>query len=343
MPARLSLGSGLCLISLLAPCSVTAQDLVKVGNNGVVSDAVFFIAEDHEFFKEQNINVELIQFDNGPKMIAPLGVGQLDVAAGASSAGLFNAAARGINVRAVADKASTPVGYNYMPILVRKDLVDSGKVKSYADFRNLKGAEGGEGGSQSVALNEALKRGGLAYRDVEHVYMGYPQHIAAFVNGAIDFSITVEPSATQAIATGKAVRFSDDMLYPNQQVAVLLYGGDFIKKRRDVAERFMIAYIKAARYYNDALKGGGLNGRTADDVIRIMIAHTNVKDSNLYKKMVPNGIDPDGRLNLESMRKDLGFYLAQGYIEKPVELSSVVDNSFVERAVNNLGPYRPEK
>ena len=85
--------------------------------------------------------------------------------------------------------------------------------------------------------------------------MPYPQHVGALVNAAVDASVTAEPSATQAIATGAAVRFADDV-YPDQQVAVLLYGGDFIRKRRDAAQRFMIAYVKAARYFNAALKDG---------------------------------------------------------------------------------------
>jgi NitT/TauT family transport system substrate-binding protein len=330
------------LATTLAAAPAQNLDVVKVGNNAVISDAVFFIAEKHGYFAEQKIKIELILFDAGPMMIAPLGAGQLDVAAGASSAGLFNAAARGINIKMVADKGSTPPGYEYMPIMVRKALVDSGKVKTFADLKGLKVAEAGEGGSPGSLLNEGLKKGGLTYKDVEHVYMGYPQHVLALANGAIDASVTTEPSATQAIELGAAVRFSDDKVYPNQQVAVLLYGGDFIKNRRAVAERFMIAYVKAARYYNDALKGGRFAGPTADDVIKILIENTNVKNAELYKKMVPNGINPDGRLAIDSLQRDHAFYVAQGYIEKPIPFEAVVDTSFVENAIKALGPYKPK-
>ncbi|MDO9218169.1 MAG: ABC transporter substrate-binding protein, partial [Lacisediminimonas sp.] len=90
---------------------------VRIGTNGVVSDAAFFIANRKGYFAEQGIKVTFVRFDAGPKMIAPLGTGQLDVAAGAISAGLFNAAARGINIKIVADKGSSPPGYDYVPIL----------------------------------------------------------------------------------------------------------------------------------------------------------------------------------------------------------------------------------
>jgi NitT/TauT family transport system substrate-binding protein len=329
--------------SMIAAAASAADVEVRIGTNGVVSDGPFFIANRKGYFKEQGITVKLVPFDSGPKMIAPLGAGQLDVAAGASSAGLFNAAARGIQILIVADKGSTPPGYNYMPLLVRKALVDSGKVKSYRDLKGLKVAEAGEGGSPGSTLNEALKLGGLTYKDVQHVYMGYPQHVPALANGAVDASITTEPSTTQAVEGGIAVRFSDDKVYPNQQVAVLLYGGDFVKKQPEVAKKFMIAYIKAARFYNDALKDGRFAGPNAEEVIAILAQDSNVKDKALYQKMLPNGINPDGKVNEASLAKDLQFYRDQGYLERAIGLEKTLDNSFVEHALKVLGPYQAKR
>ena len=77
--------------AVFAPDAGRAQgtDTVKVGVNKVISDIVFYIAEERGFFAEQKLKVELISFDSGPRMIAPLGVGQIDIGAGASSAGIF--------------------------------------------------------------------------------------------------------------------------------------------------------------------------------------------------------------------------------------------------------------
>jgi NitT/TauT family transport system substrate-binding protein len=337
---RAVLLAGLCAgIAGATMPGVRAQtlDTVRIGNNGVVSDAVFYIAEKHGFFAKQRIKPEFVLFDSGPRMIAPLGAGQIDVGAGASSAGLFNAVARGIDIKVVADKGSMPPGYLYVPLLVRKDLVDSGKFKTIADLRGMKVAEGGEGGTPGSYLTEALKPFGMTYKDVQHVYMSYPQQVAALANKAVDAALTAEPSATQAVTMGSAVRVSNDKIYPNQQVAVLLYNGDFAKKHHDVAQRFMNAYVEAVRYFNQALKDGKFAGPAADDVIKIMIENTRVKDAKLYREMVPNGVDVNGRLNIESMKKDLAFYRSQGYIEKPIEVEAVVDESFVKEAVKTLG------
>lgn len=331
---------------LVLPAAVGhAQQLteVKIGTNNVVSDGLFYIAENKGYFKEQGIVPKYIVFDGGPKMIAPLGAGQIDVGAGASSAGLFNAVGRGINIKVVADKGSTPPGYDYLPILVRKALVDSGKVKSFKDFKGLKVAESSKGGSAGSKLNEALKKAGLSYKDVDHVYMSYPQQVLALANGSVDAAVSTEPSATQAIESGSAVKLSDDSIYPNQQVAVTIYSGDFIKNKPELAKKFMIAYIKAARFYNDAMKDGKLAGPTSDEVVNIMIKSSIVKDPAVYRNTTPNGVNPNGKVNSEAFKKDYEFYKEQGYLEGQSSVEQVVDNSYVEHAVKVLGPYKPRK
>ncbi|TCT05293.1 ABC transporter substrate-binding protein [Paralcaligenes ureilyticus] len=334
---------GLILSVGAMPVYASAAGLVevRVGTNGVVSDAPFFIAQQKGYFAQEGIKVTFVSFNAGPMMIAPLGAGQLDVAAGAMSAGLFNAASRGINIKVVADKGSTPPLYDYMPILVRKSLVDSGKIKSMKDFKGLKVGEGGKGGSPGSKLNEALKIGGLSYKDVQHEYLGYPQQVTALANGAIDAAVSTEPSVTQAIEKGIAVRFPHENPYPNQEVAVLLYGGDFIKNKPQVAKKFMVAYLKGARFYNGALKNGRFAGPNAGEVIAILVRDSRVKDPALYKGMTPNGINPDGKLNLTSLRKDFQFYKDQGYLQGSATVNQVVDESFAHMAVKELGPYKP--
>jgi NitT/TauT family transport system substrate-binding protein len=328
----------------LAPAHSQAADLVevRVGTNGVVSDAPFFIAKEKGYFAQEGIKVTFVSFDDGSQMIAPLGVGQLDVAAGALSASLFNAAGRGIRIKVVADKGSSPLHYDYVPILIRKQLVDSGRVKTFKDLKGLKIAEAGKGGSQGSKLNEVLKSVGLTYNDVTHVYLGYPQQVAALMSGSIDGALTTEPSATQAVEKGAAVVMPADNIYPDRAVAGLLYGDDFIKKSPQVAEKFMVAYLKGARLYNDALKDGKFAGPAASEVIAILVADTRVKDPALYKKMTPAGIDPNGKLNLASIQLDLKFYKDQGYLDGNVKVEQVVDPSFAQMALKELGPYQPK-
>lgn len=347
---RITQMSGLSLLNtmvLLAALSFAhsdarAETTVRIGTTNSSSDVAFYIADKKGYFKEEGLSITLTPFDSAAKMVAPLGAGQLDVGGGAPAAGLYNAVARGIDIKIVADKGSSPPGYGYNPLLVRKDLVDSGKFKSFKDLKGLKVAGVSKGTSPDSILNEALKKGGLKFSDVEMVYMGFPQHVLALQNKAVDASVTTEPSATRAIQSGAAVRYHNDEIYPNQQIAVMLYSGTFIKQNPDAAKRFMRAYIRAVRDYNDALKDGKLAGRNAEEIVTILTEYTKIQDANVYRTIVPNGCNPNGKVNAASLRKDFGFYKSQGLIEGNVTVEKALDNSFAEAVVKELGPYKPK-
>jgi NitT/TauT family transport system substrate-binding protein len=277
-------------------------------------------------------------------MVAPLGAGQLDVGAGGTSAGLFNAIGRGLDMRIVADKASDPPGYGFAPLLIRTDLIKSGRYKTLSDLKGMTIALSAPGSSSWPELGAVLDKAGLKWDDVKHVALDYSDHIVGLRNGSIDGAITIEPAATVAVATGSATRvMGSDQYYPNQEVAVLIYGGAFIKTRRDAATRFMRAYIKGARFYNDALKDGKLAGPNASEVIAILIDATALKDPEQYKKLVPNGVDPNGKVNVASMQRDLTFYRQLGMIESNVTAADTYDPTFASDAVKTLGPYKAKK
>ncbi|HEY4317404.1 MAG TPA: ABC transporter substrate-binding protein [Herbaspirillum sp.] len=340
---RRCLGSAIGASLLVASTLAHAADPVpvRVGLASASSDVGFFIADKKGYFKEEGLAVTFVNFDSAAKMVAPLGAGQLEVGAGSASAGLYNAVTRGIHIKIVADKGSTPPGYGFQPLLVRKDLIDSGRYKSLKDLKGMKIAGSAPGSGSTSTLNEALKKGGLKYSDVERVFLAFPQHVAALQNKAVDAAMTTEPSATKAIQSGAAVRvMGDDEIYPNHQLAVVLYSSDFIKDNPDAAKRFMRAYLRAARVYNDALKDGRLAGPGAEDVISILTEYTNVKDPAVYRAINVQACNPDGKVYIPSLKNDLAFYKEQGEVKGKVTVDDVLDGSFAAAAVKELGVYK---
>ncbi|WP_205998860.1 ABC transporter substrate-binding protein [Paraburkholderia sp. Ac-20342] len=338
------MGAALAMCFMLGPAAAVAAGLqtVHVGIADASSDVVFFIADKKGYFRAEGIDAKFIPFDSGAKMVAPLGSGQLEVAGGSPSAGLYNAVMRGIGIKVVADKGSTPSGYGYQPLLVRTDLVKSGRYKTLADLKGMKIAGSATGSASTSTMNEALKKAGLKPSDVERVYLGFPQHVMALENKAVDASLTTEPSATQAVRSGAAIRvMGDDQIYLNHQLAVLLYSDTFIHAHPDTARAFMRAYLRAARDYNDALKDGRIAGPNADEVISILTQYTSIKDASLYREIVPQGTNPDGKLNIASLENDLAYFKSHGDVKGNVTVAQVVDTSFAEAADTALGPYRP--
>jgi NitT/TauT family transport system substrate-binding protein len=321
--------------------AASAQTTVGVGMTNVSSDAGFFIADKKGYFRDEGIAVTMTPFASAAKMIAPLGTGQLEVGGGTVAAGLYNAVERGINMKIVADKASVKDGYEYSTLLVRKDLADSGRYKSLADLKGMNIATGAQGSGSESSLNEALKKAGLKFGDVNVVYMGFPEMLAAFKNKGIDACITNEPTVTRAIQGGFAVRGSKDTIYPGQQTAVVLFSDEFIKQR-PVAQKFMNAYIRALRDYNDALKDGRLAGPGADGIIAILNEYTNIKDPAAYRAMTPFAANPDGHVNAASLKNDFEFFRERNLVSGRVTVDQVVDNSFADEAVRKLGKYQPK-
>ena len=324
--------------------SASAADKVKIGVVNSSSDVVYYLAEKNGYFAAEGIEPEFVSFISATQMIAPLGTGELDVGGGGPNAGLYNAAERKIKVKIVADKGSMPSGYGYFSLLVRKDLIASGKVKTIADLKGLKIGDTSKQGSGDVTLFELLKKGGLKLDDVDTYYMGAPQLAVALQNGALDATLIQEPNLSLAVSQGWGDVFAKgDDIYPDQQLAVTFFSEKLATTERELAQRFMNAYVRAARFYNDALKNGRLEGRNAPEVIDLLVAHTALKDRAIYETMVPNGLNPDGCANTVGLRRDFEFYASMGWSDGKANPDLLVDSSFCEAAIRELGPYMKAK
>src|SRR5437879_13089487 len=124
---------GLCLVGVLLRLTRSAigqapATTLRVGLVAAVSHAGFFVPMERGYFAEQGLAIEFVPFRSAADMIAPLGVGQLDIGGGAVSAGLFNAMARGVDLRIVADKGTIRTGQSYEALIIRRDLVDRKSV-----------------------------------------------------------------------------------------------------------------------------------------------------------------------------------------------------------------------
>jgi NitT/TauT family transport system substrate-binding protein len=314
---------------------------VTVAISQTSSDVGIFVAIKRDYFRSEGIDVTTVPFDSAAKMVAPLGAGELDVGSGSLAAGVYNAVARGIKIEAVADSGSAPPGYGHNILLVRKDLIETGRWKVLQDFKGMTIALTSPGASSNATLNVALLQFGLKFADIEPVYMGYPEHVVALVNRKVDAGLTAEPAATQAIVANAAIRVtSDDVIDPYHQAAVILYSSAFAHDHPDTATRFMKAYLRGVRDYNDGLQGGRIAGPAGEAIISILTEYTKIKDPAVYRAISPQGCNPDGHVNTASLDKDLQFYRTQGWINGEITLDRVVDDRFVAAALKELAPYR---
>jgi NitT/TauT family transport system substrate-binding protein len=339
-----SQGGGPAPSSAAAPAAYRAAPLsppvaLQVGVVSSSSDGGIFIAIDRGYFQEEGLQVETQQFQTAVDQIAPLGAGQIDIGTGAIAAGLYNAIGRGVPLRIVADKGSTPAPeWDFSALMVRKDLVDSGQVRDYKDLRGLTIVTTAPSNSTEVDVAAALEKGGLTLADINFQHMSFPDMITAFQNRAIDAGIVIEPFVSRIEKQGTAVRWKGTQdFYGNQQVAVIMYGPKLVEEQQEVARRWMTAYLRGLRDYND---GFGPKRLRRDEVVQTLIKHTPIKDASVYDEIRPAGLDPDGKLEMPSIRRDLAYYEQTGKVTAQIDLAKVIDTSFQEYALRQLGPYQ---
>src|SRR5690606_15076980 len=103
-----------------------------------------------------------------------------------------------------------------------------------------------------------LNHAGLAREDVEFILISdFANMLAGMEANSIDAALNIEPLITRGEAEGIHVKFLDATDYaPEAQIAMVLASPELVKEKRDVAIRFMLAYLKALRDYNDVFVKG---------------------------------------------------------------------------------------
>ena len=318
----------------LAPLNKKVK--VIIAEDGAASGAGFYIAKEKGYFEDYNIEVEFAQFANSDEMLPALASGDVDIAGGVSTASFFNAIAQGIDVKIIADKGHNVPGKSYFSFVIGNHMKDV--IKEYKDFEGKRIAVSSKNSIDEFIFLEMLKHAGLTPEDVEFVLLGdFGSMLGAIENGSIDAALQIEPLIAQGIENGFHERFGDATDYaPESQIAMVLGSPQFMSEEQDVSLRFMAAYLKGVRDYNDAF----IKGEEKAEIIEIMTKYTSLKDPVLWEKVFVTGLDPNGKMFLDDVLKQYDVYKENGAISGDVDFDKAVDTSITEKAVEILGEYK---
>lgn len=317
------------LLSFIVCLPVNALVPIKVGTSPVMSSAGIYLAHEMGYFKDMDLNVEIVNFaGSGGGMTMLLAKGELDVGAGNITSGLFNAALRGENFKIVADKGHVTEKTDYIALIVRRDHIASGRYKSLKNLKGLRLALTSlEGVSQQIVAERFLQRAGLSAKDVEFVKLSYAEMNMALKAKHIDATIQIEPYLTEAVEGGYAqVVERSSVVYPRQQSAAIFFSPEFLKKE-DQSVKFLAAYLKGIRAYNQSLKDPDMQRK----VILALKKHIKFEES-YWTKMAPVGLNDDGSLNKRSLADDIIWYESKGYLKKGLDIDRIIDEKMLKKA-----------
>ena len=330
-----------CAAALLCSTAATqAQTPVKIGVFGIIAEAGLYVAQEKGYFKQEGLDVEFQRGMVGPDAFPALATGRIDAVGGSFGPGNINAVKRGIKVRLVAGLSSYRKGWDSGFYLVRKDLIDSGKVKDWKDLKGLTLAvSSGRPSLGDYITLQVLKKGGLTLDDAKIVEMPFTNIMSALKSGGIDAAHNAEPQATLAVDQGAAVKWhaASEYLPEGMTVAILQYGPSLLEQNPATGEKLMVALLRGARDYNKAFSPGG-EGRA--EVVQYLIKHTVVKNAAIYDRMGMSYIEPNGDLSVAMLNDQAAFYNKMGATE-PIDVATIADDRFTKAAVAKLGAYKP--
>jgi NitT/TauT family transport system substrate-binding protein len=305
---------GIALAFATLPAS--AQDKVKVGVFPVSSSLPYFVALDRGFFKEQNIEPEMVRLIGGPPNVAAMITNQIEASAVLVTIEGMNANIKKPGVAMYISINSQNKTYQMEQFVIRKGL----EAKTLADLKGKK-IMSAPGPANVTMAKAALAAAGLKEGDYTLDQLDMGQHVNAMTAGTFDAGYTLEPNASTmrkmgvatTLETGIVARYVLGDPNANAFVGGAALTSDFIKSRPDVAKRFTAAWQKAVKLINEnpteARKHLVKNTFTPDDVVDTvpMIRYFMAKDLTAKDKA--------------DYQKFIDFSVKTGTLEQPVDVT----------------------
>jgi NitT/TauT family transport system substrate-binding protein len=303
---------------------------VKVGFVAALFDCFTIIAVDRGYFHQEGIEVELKQFPASLDANQALSIGAIDALASAVSVQLLNSKIRKIDSSIVASAGSNLPGHGSIALVLRKDLIDSGRYKGPRDLKGMKLATAMTAPAQFLAA-QAGADAGLGEGDIEFVALGIANIVAGMSNKAIEGGSVNEPFASLMVEKADGVRvLSMDQKYPNFPAGYLMYGPLLTKTNVAAGNRFMVAYLKGLRDYRLAF---GPEKKDQDAILALL-----KKNDIVVTPETPSlGIPEDGAPSFDHVDAYLDWLVQTGTLrgERP-DPKSLWDDRFRQAALAAL-------
>jgi NitT/TauT family transport system substrate-binding protein len=315
------------------PTPLNPHVAVRVTDDQVSSMVAIYLAYDRDYFTQEGLDVNLQVSNDRSQDVQLLATNQVDFILSLPDPVLFNAIARNIDIRVLASTSVNGPTDRPAALLVRSDLLDSGRVKGPADLRGLNVAVGTP--SSTYYVSKYLERGGLSIDDVKVVTLPGPEALAAMGTRAIDAAWEAEPIATAMNTQGlaKTVAITGELV-PGSVAGALAVSPQFAKNQPEAAQRFVNAFLRGARDYYT----GWMQGNDKSSVIQSLIKHTTIKDPNQYAQIGLPSYDPNCSTDpTNSWAAFQEYYVKRGIQQQSVDLAPYVDFSLIDHALDVIG------
>ncbi|MGA1373019.1 MAG: ABC transporter substrate-binding protein [Pseudomonadales bacterium] len=306
----------------LAALPASAQVNIRVGHGSAAEETLWLMKADPKVTPNQGkvYKLDFTLFRGSDKRFQAFEAGELDIATG-SAHSVMMAAAEGARFKVVATLSREGVRGFATKYMVREDS----SIKSIAD---LKGKTVGINGARSSAelwARLALEKKGLdTKREVNWVTLPFPAQGEAVRAGKLDIGAFPQPFAAFEENRGglRTIFTSQDGISRDEDLMVIMASEKFAAQQPAVLRAFLSDLVQATQHYVDKPKESR-SALVESKMVRIPLeVFLGMKD---YER------PRDGRVDVESMKAMAAELAKFGFITKPLNVTSIVDNSYLPK------------
>ena len=323
----------LLLAALLAaaPQNLEKKNVtIAVGGKTLFYYLPLTIAERLGYFKDEGLQVEVVDFAGGAKALQAMIGGSADLVSG-SFEHTVTMQARGSPVIGLVLQTRYPS----IALGLRKERAAS--YKSPKDLKGLKIGVTAPGSSTNFFVNALLAKGGLKPDDVSIIGVGASGNaVAAMEKGELDAISNLDPVITKLERDGAVVVVADTRTeegmkkwYGPDYAAACIYGTrEFIDKNPNTVQAVVNAMVRALRF---------LKTQPVDKVMGVVPPEYYAGDKETWRAALQKavaGYSADGKFSVEgaeSVYKVLKLF-EPSVMNAKVDLARTFDNRFADKA-----------
>lgn len=304
---------------------------ITVGALRFTSHAASFVALERGYFADADLEVEFKFFQAAQPMAVAIASGDVDYAVTAISGGLVNLAQKGA-IKVIGGALSEEPGVDGQKILASN--------AAHADGLTTPSALGGRTYAVTQAGSSFHYMGSkIAAAEGVEVKFKPLQKVGAIIgamkSGQVD-AWSIVPHIAKGLGGAGAVQIIGDVAdyIPDYQVTTVFTSAENAANERANTEAFISAFSAGASDFNAAMVDKSEGDAARDRMVELIHKYV-YTDRPLEKaaKSIINGsmrINEGAALNVSSVEDQLNWYKSEGLIDDSVQLSTLLDTSYVE-------------
>jgi NitT/TauT family transport system substrate-binding protein len=308
-----------------------AAEPIKVGLVGVNAFAAAYLAEERGYFAAEGVPAELVYFDAAAPVAVATVSGAVDFGFGAVTAALYNLGGAG-ELKIIAGAAHETPGFRIQTFLASRRAFDAG-------LTSLKALAGHSFGVTTRGAPPVYVVGGILapkygfdFASITVLSLqSIPNIMTALAGGRCDFTaVSPTPGTAKLIDRGEIKQLAWVGDVAPWQFAVVLTSTKTANERSDTVKRFLHAIREGAKAYHDAVTapdGKPKAGPAADEMVRILAKYT--KQSEEDVRLGLPYLDPENRLDVADILRQIAFYKAQGLVKPEIDGAQLIDRRYV--------------